>query len=98
MEHYIVKLISDLIPNARWLNESKAKNAYEHALRYDSNDHYGLNTKTVSSIHKVSTQSPSITQAWLDKFWPITDTVQIIFDDRMVCVAPSESINQHWSG
>jgi len=58
--------IDKLKLDTRWLDQVKAKNAYEFALRYSSNKRYGLNEDSVSEVESLIIDSDPLAKQWLN--------------------------------
>ncbi len=82
---------------ARWLELEKAKNAYEYALQYSSNQRYGLNEKTVSNITPYAIQNDQAAKIWLKEQFPNSGTVQIVHGREAVCVVDTEQFLDNWN-
>lgn len=81
---------------ARWLDASRAENAYNYALRFSADSRYGLSELTVSGIERLVIESYSVADAWLKSRMPSNGTVQVVYGEDEVCVLPALQFLEKW--
>ena len=94
--NYHQKEHKDLGLDARWLDNEHAKHAYDCALRFCSNQKYGLNPNKVSNIEKLIIESYSVADNWLKGKFNNNGTVQIVYSENEVCVVPAQDFVNNW--
>lgn len=80
----------------RWLDEARARNAYEYAVKYCDPHKYALNENTTKDVKRHDVSSVSVAKAWVRQHWNAEGTVQIVYSESMVCVLSSRSFVEHW--
>ena len=96
MKSYLPKEYEDLALEERWLDEKRAQNAYDYALKYSGKIEIGLNEETVYNIEKHIVSSESVAQAWVRQRLSNKGTVQIVYSPHEVCIVNAEDFLAKW--
>ena len=94
--NYRKSKIKELKLDTRWLEKSKAKNAYDFAMKFSSTKRYGLNEETVSSIEQLIIDSDSIAKQWLSERLDGNGTVQVVYSSEEVFIIPTKQFLDNW--
>lgn len=95
--NYRIKDYNSLGIEVRWLDEVRSKNAYEYALKFNSNTRYGLNDDTVANIEHLDIESYSVAKSWLSDRLSKNGTLQIVYGHAEVCVIEAETFLARWA-
>lgn len=82
--------------DARWLEPSKARNAYRFALGVCDQTRLGLSERCVRNISRLEISSYSVAKAWLNERFPSIGTVQIVYSDTEVAVVEAQTFLARW--
>ena len=88
--------LAALAEHVRWLDEARALASYEYACKYSSDQHYGLDPKTVSAVERLSIDSQNVAVHWVRDRIPRTGSVRVVFGPKDVLVTDTKFFLDHW--
>lgn len=81
----------------RWLDGEHARNSYDHALAFTSNDTYGLNSSILLGIERHVIESLGVARCWLStRIMKDAFTVRVVFGPAEVVVLPTALFLANW--